>query len=165
MNVEDAATYRSVEVQLSNNTPSTLIVRSAGTAGVGATWVNGEQPSGSLPPFASVVWGVTTQDPSTDAAATVVLASAVSDVTLVLRCPGSAPAQASVADHPSIVATIQQVDTEEPGHASFHVGLAARAPAPDAPDAAPPTPAEAVDSANAAESDPLAAPEPTEPGA
>ncbi|MGZ4701076.1 MAG: hypothetical protein ACXV98_07690 [Ilumatobacteraceae bacterium] len=56
--------YRSIEIQLSNNTPSMLTVQSANTAGPGATWIGGEQPSGSLSPFASETPSVDCNDGS-----------------------------------------------------------------------------------------------------
>ena len=163
--MSDDVAYHSAEIQLSNNTPSTLTVQSAHTAGVGVSWISGEQPSGSLSPFASVVWGVMTRDPSGDASATVALAGAGSELALARRSPGGTPAQASVTDHPSIVATIRQLDTAELGRASFQIVLMPRAAAANAPDAAGPGAVEPGDATGSAEPDPSDVAESAEPGA
>ncbi len=120
-----AAGYRSVEVQLANNTGGNLVVSGLAN-GPGCSWIANEAPSegGTIGAYESATWGVYSNDIAVDASGQVQLTIAGSTrMVFDFSNTASGSSQCTVSPTDGMQAIVQEDVTGDANHAEFAVQL------------------------------------------
>ena len=116
---------RSIEVVVQNMTMANFTIQGASLSGVGAEWIQNEEPKQGAPltQYTTVTIGVMNNDYNSSAGGEMVLTGYGSPITITFENNEQGVSTCTCSGNSEVQATTHQVDTGELNHSQFTVKL------------------------------------------